>query len=50
MACAPEMAVSRPILVIGDLGLWHGRVSGYKEIPSGNIRDCLYSDCDYSTW
>ena len=23
---------------------------GYKEIPSGNIRDCLYSDTDYSTW
>ena len=25
---------------------------GYKEIPSGNIRDCLYSerDMDYSTW
>ena len=21
-----------------------------KEIPSGNIRDCLYSDTDYSTW
>ena len=23
---------------------------GYKEIPSGNIRDCLYSDYDYTTW
>ena len=23
---------------------------GYKEIESGNIRDCLYSDTDYSTW
>ena len=25
---------------------------GYKEIPSGNIRDCLYSerDIDWSTW
>ena len=25
---------------------------GYKEIESGNIRDCLYSerDIDYSTW
>lgn len=23
---------------------------GYKEISSGNIRDCLYSDTDYSTW
>ena len=43
---------ARPILVVGDLGLWHGRRMGYKEIPSGNIRDCLYSerDMDYSTW
>lgn len=39
-----------PILVIADLGRWNGRYSGYKEIPSGNIRDCLYSDTDYSTW
>ena len=34
----------------GDLGLWNGRRMGYKEIASGNIRDCLYSDTDYSTW
>lgn len=39
-----------PILVIADLGRWNGRFSGYKEIASGNIRDCLYSDTDYSTW
>ena len=39
-----------PILVIGDIERWNGRVSGYKEIHSGNIRDCLYSDTDYSTW
>lgn len=39
-----------PILVIGDIGRWNGRVIGYKEIPSGNIRDCLYSECDYNTW
>lgn len=39
-----------PILVIGDIGRWNGRVIGYKDIPSGNIRDCLYSDTDYSTW
>ena len=39
-----------PILVIGNLGRWNGRVTGYKEIPSGNIKDCLYSDTDYSTW
>ena len=42
--------VGRPILVVGDLGLWYGRRQGYKEVPSGNIRDCLYPDQDYSTW
>ena len=45
-----NIQLSRPILVVGDLGLWHGRRMGYKEISSGNIRDCLYSDTDYSTW
>lgn len=47
-----DIQLSRPILVVGDLGLWNGRHMGYKEIPSGNIRDCLYSerDMDYSTW
>ena len=45
-----NIPLSRPILVIGDLGRWNGRVMGYKEIPSGNIRDCLYSNTDYSTW
>lgn len=45
-----NIQLSQPILVIGDLGLWNGRRSGYKEITSGNIRDCLYSDTDYSTW
>jgi hypothetical protein len=39
-----------PILVIGDIERWNGRVSGYKEIQSGNIRDCLFADTDYSTW
>ena len=41
-----------PILVIANLGLWYGRRIGCKEIKSGNIRDCLYSerDIDYSTW
>ena len=23
---------------------------GYKDIPSGNIRDCLYADTDYTEW
>ena len=47
-----DIQLSRPILVVGDLGLWHGRRMGYKEIPSGNIRDCLYSgrDIEYATW
>ena len=45
-----DIQLSRPILVVGDLGLWNGRRMGYKEIQSGNIRDCLYSDTDYVTW
>ena len=45
-----NIQLSRPILVVGDLGLWYGRRMGYKEIESGNISDCLYSDTDYSTW
>lgn len=45
-----DIQQSAPILVIADLGRWNGRFSGYKEIASGNIRDCLYSDTDYSTW
>ncbi len=45
-----NIQLSRPILVVGDLGLWSGRRMGYKEIASGNIRDCLYSDTDTSTW
>lgn len=38
------------ILVIADIGRWNGRFSGYAEIRSGNIRDCLYSNMDYATW
>ena len=45
-----NIQLSQPILIIGDLGLWNGRRMGYKEIQSGNIRDCLYSNCDYATW
>lgn len=36
-----NIQLSQPILMIADLGLWNGRRMGYKEIPSGNIRDCL---------
>ena len=45
-----DIQLSQPILVIGDLGMWNGRRMGYKEIASGNIRDCLYSDTDFATF
>lgn len=45
-----NIALSQPIIIIADLGLWNGRFSGYKEIRSGNIRDCLYADADYCEW
>ena len=43
-----NILLGQPILIIADLGLWTGRHMGYKEIESGNIRDCLYSDRDGS--
>ena len=36
-----NVQLSQPILVIGDIGRWNGRVSGYAEIKSGKICDCL---------
>lgn len=45
-----NIQLSQPIIVIGDLGRWNGRVQGYKMIESGNIKDCLYSDTDYTEW
>lgn len=32
-----------PILVISQLGLWNGTSSGYGEIRSGKVTDCLCS-------
>ena len=34
-----NVQLSQPIIVIGDIGRWNGRVMGYKDIPSGNIQD-----------
>ena len=48
--CILNKKVNGRILVIGDLGRWNGRVSGYKIIESRNISDILYSDCDYVEW
>lgn len=45
-----NIQLSQPILVIADLGLWNGRRSGYREIPSGKISDCLYTEMDYAEW
>ena len=43
--------LSRTIIIIADLGLWHGRRTGYKLINSGNISDCLSDGvCDYREW
>lgn len=47
-----NISVGDEILVIGDLGLWNGRRSGYQIIESGNLADCLYpSDgCGQNEW
>ena len=37
------------ILVIADLGFWHGRRQGYK-ILGKNVADILHDDCDYIEW
>jgi len=45
-----DIQLNQPILVIADLGRWNGRFDGYKEIISGNIKDCLYTEEDYAEW
>lgn len=47
-----DVEVSRPIIAIADLGLWNGRVTGYKELNSRNIKDCLngFDSCEYHEW
>lgn len=40
----------QPIIIIGDIGRWNGRVQGYKMIDSGNLKDCLYTNCDMAEW
>ena len=45
-----DIKLDNPIIVIADIGRWNGRFSGYREIESGNISDCLYTDMDYATW
>ena len=45
-----NIKLSTPIMVCADLGLWNGRKSGCRMIESGNIKDCLYSSCDFNEW
>lgn len=45
-----NIQLNRPILVIADIGRWNGRSSGYAEIKSGNIKDCLQTGCEYATF
>lgn len=45
-----DIGLGKPILVIADLGLWHGRKPGYKFIHSGNISDCFYDDAEFCEW
>lgn len=47
-----DIDIFQPIIAIADLGLWNGRVSGYKELNSYNIKDCLngFDSCEYHEW
>ena len=41
--CNLNIQLSRPIIVIGDIGRWNGRVMGYKEIKSGTASSAASS-------
>lgn len=47
-----DIDISQPIIAIADLGLWNGRFSGYKELNSCNIKDCLngFDSCECHEW
>jgi hypothetical protein len=45
-----SIQLNEDIIIIGNVGRWNGRFSGYKVVESGNIKDCLYSNCDYVDW
>ena len=45
-----DVDVGETIVLIADLGLWDGWHTGYRQIQSGNLRDCLYSELDVITW
>lgn len=45
-----NIQLSQPIIVIGDIGRWNGRVTGYKMIDSGNVKDCFEPLGEYIKW
>ena len=45
-----DIRVGTPILIIADIGRWDGRHTGYREMESGCIKDCLYSQLDGVAW
>lgn len=45
-----DIPVDETIVIIADLGRWHGRIPGYKEIQGRSIKDCLVANTDYATW
>ena len=45
-----DVQVGTPIIVIADIGRWDGRHTGYREIESGCLKDCLYTELDGLTW
>lgn len=45
-----DKIVDGRILVIADLGLWNGRVTGYDIIESRNIKDILYAKAELGEW
>lgn len=45
-----DIRVGAPILILADIGRWDGRHTGYREIESGCIKDCLYSQLDGVAW
>lgn len=48
--CNLNENVGNTIIAIGDLGLWNGRVQGYKEIKGNNISGCLVRDEELCEW
>ena len=45
-----DIVLSRPIIILGDIGRWDGRCHGYKMVDCGNVKDCFRFETDEMTW